>query len=204
VLNDAENRDKYPEKSRVTVAGMIGNVVIKNTKNGEKMAFFILEDKYSSVECLVFPKVYESTNPIIRVDSAVSVRGTVSTKDDEVKILVNSVEELIEDHDFKEVKLKTAELSPSEKGIPQNVTPHKGLPFALHEGGKLFVRVPSLDGSVCDKVKNLIELFDGRTQVVFYDTEKAVYSSYSTRFDLTPFTYAEIKELLGEENVIYH
>ena len=204
VLNDVENRDKYPEKSRVTVAGMIGNVVIKNTKNGEKMAFFILEDKYSSVECLVFPKVYESTNPIIRVDSAVFVRGTVSPKDDEVKILVNSVEELIEDHDFKEVKPKTAELSPSEKGIPQNVTSHKGLPFSLHEGGKLFVRVPSLDGSVCDKVKNLIELFDGRTQVVFYDTEKAVYSSYSTRFDLTPFTYAEIKELLGEENVIYH
>ena len=66
------------------------------------------------------------------------------------------------------------------------------------------MRVPSLSGKVCDKVKNLIELFDGRTSVVFYDTEKAVYHSYSTRFELTPFTYAELIELLGEENVIYH
>ena len=163
------------------------------------MAFFTLEDKYSSIECLVFPKVYEDVQSVIRVDSAVFVRGTVSLKDEEIKIIANSVEELIEDHNFKAVETKPAPKVPTEK-----VTVPSKLPFALHDGGKLFVRVPSLDGKVCAKVKNLIELFDGRTEVVFYDTEKAAYSSYSARFDLTPFTYAEIKDLLGEENVIYH
>ena len=198
-LQDAENRDKYPEKSRLTAVGMIGNVVLKNTKNGDKMAFFILEDKYSSIECIVFPSVYESAYSVIREDCAVLVRGTVSLKDEDVKIIANSVEELIEDHNFKAVETKPKEMPPAKK-----VTAPHGLPFTLHEGGKLFVRVPSLDGKVSAKVKNLIELFDGRTEVVFYDAEKASYSSYSTRFDLTPFTYAEMKDLLGEENVIYH
>ena len=47
---------------------MIGNVVIKNTKNGDKMAFFTIEDRYGEIECLGFPKVYASYGHAIHPD----------------------------------------------------------------------------------------------------------------------------------------
>ncbi|MBR7161933.1 MAG: DNA polymerase III subunit alpha, partial [Clostridia bacterium] len=202
-LNDAEQQSQYPEKSRITCAGMIGSLSIKNTRNDEKMAFFTLDDKFSSIECLLFPKVYEKYSHLVRVDAAVVINGTISLRDDEIKILVNSVQELIENASYQE-KQTTVEKSAPITNSSHKPVPMKVEPLVLHEGGKLFVRVPSLEDAVTDKVKNLIALFDGGTQVVFYDTKKATYSSYSQRFALTPFTLGEIRALLGEENVIYH
>jgi len=196
-LNDTEQQQAHPEKSRVTCVGMIGSVTLKNTKNDERMAFFTLEDKFSSIECIVFPKVYERISSLIRVDSAVVVSGTVSARDDEVKILVNTVQELIENGSYRETP-------PQPMSSQNSIEKPSAEPLKLHEGGKLFVRVPSLTSPLTEKVKNLIALFEGGTQVVFYDTEKGTYSSYSSRFALTPFTFAEMKEILGDENVIYH
>ncbi len=206
-FNDVEKQSQYSEKSRVTCAGMIGNVIFKNTRNNEKMAFFMLEDKFSSVECIVFPKAYERVSTLVRTDEAVVVSGTLSFRDDEAKILVNAIQALIENDSFRETasaltQRKNSDAKPSV--TTSAPSPKKEMPFTLHEGGKLFVRVPSLESELSKKVKNLIELFEGSTQVVFYDTQKGTYSSYSARFDLTPFTLGEMKALLGEENVIYH
>ena len=204
-LNDGEQQHKYPERSRITCVGMIGGVTLKNTKNDEKMAFFTLDDKFSSIECIVFPKAYEKFSSFIRVDSAVIVNGTVSARDDEVKILVNSIQELIENGAYRETSApEQSAMSKAKPEVSYDQKKPKDAPFTLHEGGTLFVRVPSLISPLTDKVKNLIALFEGGTRVVFYDTEKGTYSSYSSRFDLTPFTFSEMKEILGEENVIYH
>jgi len=132
------------------------------------------------------------------------VNGTVSSRDDEIEILVTSVQELIENASYQE---KTP--TPKENSSATNPASHqqnkpKELPLVIHEGGKLFVRVPSLDATITDKAKNLIALFDGGTEVIFYDTKKGTYSAYSQRFSLTPFTLGEMQALLGEENVIYH
>lgn len=204
-LRDAEQSAHYPDKHRVTCLGMIGNVTLKNTRNDERMAFFTLEDKFSSIECIVFPKVYERFSELIRVDSAVVIVGTISDRDDDVKILVNSVRDLIEDASYQ----------PSSKAAPHNdavvqkdgskpISLRKELPFSLHQGGTLFVRVPSLESFESEKIKNLISIFEGSTKVVFFDTNTGKYSSYSIGFDLTPFTFEEIKAILGEDNVIYH
>jgi DNA polymerase-3 subunit alpha len=198
-LNDTEQQQKYPERSRITCVGMIGSVTLKNTKNDERMAFFTLEDKFSSIECIAFPKAYERIYSLIRVDSAVVVNGTVSARDDEVKILVGSMQELIENASYRDMPAKSTVVQ-----APTDTQKKKDETLKIHDGGKLFVRVPSLTSPLTDKVKNLIALFEGSTQVGFYDTEKGTYSSYSARFDLTPFTFAEMKGILGEENVIYH
>ena len=205
-FNDAEKQSQYSEKSRVTCSGMIGNVTFKNTRNNEKMAFFMLEDKFSSVECIAFPKVYEKVAALIRTDEAVVVNGTLSFRDDEAKILVNAMQTLIENDSFRESAVSsTPKPSVSEKTIVKSQkSASQKESLVLRAGGKLFVRVPSLESELSKKAKNLIELFEGSTQVIFYDVQKETYSSYSARLDLTPFTFAEMKELLGEENVIYH
>ena len=150
------------------------------------MAFFELEDKFGKIECVAFSKQYARMSHLIHIDCAVSVTGTVSRREDEVKLLVNDMEELIENAKFlpKEPPKPVAEKPPAE--------------------GKLYLRVPDFSGTPFKKAINLIDLFEGGTQVVFYDCEKKTYSAYGKRFLVSAFTLSELKSLLGEENVVYH
>ena len=87
----------YSERDRVTICGMISSLTLKTTKNQEQMAFFQLEDKYASCECIVFAKRYAELYPDILVDNAVCIEGTVSIRDEEApKILVNDMYSLSE------------------------------------------------------------------------------------------------------------
>ncbi len=187
-LLDEEKEGEYPDKMQLTLVGMISSVSVKNTRGGERMAFFDLEDKYGKVECVVFPKPYVRLSHLVHIDSAVVIKATLSRRDDEVKLLVNSMEELIENAKF---------VSRETKKEPMPA-------IAPTAEGKLYLRVPSFSDIRFKKVINLIDIFEGTTRVVFYDCEKKNYSAYSKTFGLTSFTLGELKELLGEENVVYH
>lgn len=197
-LTDPEKQEMFPEKKRVTIAGIISNVTLKTTKNDEKMAFFTLEDKFSSVECIEFSKTYTSYGHFTHVDSAVAVTGTVSARDDDLRILVNLMQELIENGSYHE----RAVVMPSKQAESTTVSSKNKL--VLHPGGKLYLRVPSMKDILAQKAVNLVEIFEGTTQVIFYDAERASYAAFRSRMDLTPFTFSELQILLGEENVIYH
>ncbi len=92
----------YSERDRVKLCGVITALSLKTTKNQEQMAFFQLEDKYASCECIVFAKKYAELYPDIFIDNAVYIEGTVSIKDDDApKILVNSIKVLIENERYE-------------------------------------------------------------------------------------------------------
>ena len=55
------------------------------------MCFFNLRDKYFSIECVVFPKIYEKINYLINNDNTVIIKGVLKKDSEEVKILVNDV-----------------------------------------------------------------------------------------------------------------
>lgn len=185
-LTDEEREDEFPDKMRISAAGMISSVSVKNTRSGDRMAFFELEDKFGKIECVAFSKQYARMSHLIHIDCAVSVTGTVSRREDEVKLLVNDMEELIENAKF----------------LPKE--PPKPVVEKPSAEGKLYLRVPDFSGAPFKKAINLIDLFEGGTQVVFYDCEKKTYSAYGKRFLVSAFTLSELKSLLGEENVVYH
>lgn len=193
-LVDPERQGEFPEKMRVECAGIISNVSIKNTRNDEKMAFFTLDDRYASVECIAFPKGYAASAHLIRIDSAIVLRGSISYRDDECKLLVDSVHELLENNVYRETR--------TEK--PKDQEEVSGGTFEPHKGGKLYLRVPSMEDRITKKAVNLVEIFEGDTEVIFYDSENKHYSSFSRRMGLTAFTHQELVSLLGVENVIYH
>ena len=199
-LTDPEQNHEFAERDRITVSGMITGVSVKNTKNGDKMAFINLEDKYGEIECILFPKVYEKVSYMIRVDSAVIVMGTVSRKDEEgIKILANSVVELEDNASFKEVVKKEEKI---EKTVPKQAT-------ARTVPQTLFLRVPSLSDMVTKKALNLVECFEANPpspslQVRLYDAASGVYSVHPVRMDLCEFALGELRALLGEDNVVLH
>ena len=101
----------YSERDRVTLCGMISSLTLKTTKNQEQMAFFQLEDRYASCECIVFSKKYAELYPDIFLDNAVCVEGTISIRDEEApKILINAMYSLTENERYvpKKSEIKPA------------------------------------------------------------------------------------------------
>lgn len=79
----------------VTVAGIVSVVRRVNTKAGNgEMAFVRIEDVTSSVEAVVFPKLYQKTAHLFSQDVIVTITGRVQEKDDRRSILVDSASPL--------------------------------------------------------------------------------------------------------------
>jgi DNA polymerase-3 subunit alpha len=84
----------------VIVGGAINDVREITTKNGAKMAFVKLEDKYAELELILFPGTYQQTAGLWERDKVVLARGKISAKDregnlgEEVKILVDDAREI--------------------------------------------------------------------------------------------------------------
>ena len=64
----------------------------KVTKSDSVMAFVELEDLYGSIEMIVFPKTLEQYVDIISVGKVVFVKGRISTKDSEIKLIPDTIE----------------------------------------------------------------------------------------------------------------
>lgn len=93
--------ENFKDEERVIVGGIIQKFRKILTKNNELMAFVYLEDKYSSIECVIFPKIYEKFSSLINSDNIVIIKGVVRNDGEEVKILVDDIVSIDEHHRFK-------------------------------------------------------------------------------------------------------
>ncbi|MFN8076354.1 MAG: DNA polymerase III subunit alpha [Kineosporiaceae bacterium] len=74
--------DTVPDGATVTIAGMIGSVVRKMTKQGKQWAIATVEDLNGSIEVLFFPQSYEIYSHALVDDAVVAVKGRVNRRDD--------------------------------------------------------------------------------------------------------------------------
>ncbi len=91
-LNELKNR----EGQEVTVAGVVTAIEKKITHKGQNMLFVSLEDSLSSTEVLIFPKTLEKTLGLWKDEIKVLIRGKVSEKDGQPKILAEGVDLITE------------------------------------------------------------------------------------------------------------
>jgi DNA polymerase-3 subunit alpha len=63
-------------------------------KNNEKMAFIRIADLTGSLECVVFPKTYVEVKNLCAADKLVIVKGTVSDRNGERSMLIDTIKEL--------------------------------------------------------------------------------------------------------------
>jgi len=85
--------DLSMEGKRVKLCAIISAVKKINTRSGEPMLFVGIEDLSGKAEVLVFPKLLKENEEIWQADKVVIIFGKISTKDSEVKILADKVEE---------------------------------------------------------------------------------------------------------------
>ncbi|MBR0442700.1 MAG: DNA polymerase III subunit alpha, partial [Clostridia bacterium] len=189
------------ERTRVCVAGMINSVTPKMTRKDERMAFFTLEDRYAEIECLAFPKIYESYGECVRPDTAVCVWGTVSYRENEdPKLLVDKIQLLVDNDAYVDVPPASEEHhAPRQTPVSQS-TPVRAVGDLT--GKKLYLRLPDHKGLLYRKAMALIEIFEGNVPVVLYDGTSKTYQAYRGGIALSDYLLGEFVRLLGEHNVI--
>jgi DNA polymerase-3 subunit alpha len=88
------------EDKRAIIGGIVTDVRIIQTKNGQNMAFVRMADMSGDIELLLFPKIFAETSWLWVIDKVLIVEGDVNTKDregnstEEVKIAVVSAREI--------------------------------------------------------------------------------------------------------------
>ncbi len=186
-----------PDRLRIRIAGIITAISVKNTRGGERMAFFTVEDQYAEMECVAFSSVYSAIAPLVRKDQAVFVSGALSVRDDETpKLLVGSLEELVENADFQKEKV-ASQVPVVEKSEQKPApTPKPQAPK------RLFLRVPDKECEQYRKAENLTEIFEGGFPVVFYDASTKQYDFDHRGIAMSDYLLSQFRTLLGEENVI--
>ena len=175
ILNDFGQEDgpsRYRDGEQVSLAGIITAYKTRTTRNNTLMAYVTLEDDTASMELLCFSRVLNESGGYIRENSAVLVTGKISVRDE------------------KEPQLMVDAIRPL--GDLERSSPGKA--------EKLWIRLPSREDSRLQKIKLVLSFFPGESQAILYfeDCKKRV----GTRCMIHPALVEDLKERLGEENVV--
>jgi hypothetical protein len=141
----------------------------------------------------------------IFIDAAVVIEGNLSVSDDEApKIILSSIGEITDNEHF--IKSKSSVVSSTKSKIIDQPEDRKRISALTTDKiasvKKIFLRVPDMKCKQYQKALNLVNIFEGMTQVIFYNTEENKYVSYSNGISLSHFVLSELYGILGEENVV--
>lgn len=83
----------------VSIGGAITDVREITTKNGQKMAFVKVEDRFDEIEAVLFPNSYQQTSGLWERDRVVLIRGKINARGrdgsaGEVKVMVENAREI--------------------------------------------------------------------------------------------------------------
>lgn len=159
----------------VTIGGSILDVREIMTKNGQKMAFIKLEDKFGGLELILFPGAYQQTTGLWARDRVVLVRGKVNAKDregnigEEIKIMVDDAREITAEQAqaYKETgkKLRVPSVKKSVTAVGRK--PVASAPAKPASQPRVYIRLK--DGAnqqLLLSLKQIIDQHTGDTEVV--------------------------------------
>ncbi|MCR5737434.1 MAG: DNA polymerase III subunit alpha, partial [Eubacterium sp.] len=85
---------KIPDKSKVTIGGIVSVVTKKFTKSGQQMAFITLEDLVGTVEVIVFPRQFERNRELMEEGKKIFVTGEAQFEENSAgRVIANSITE---------------------------------------------------------------------------------------------------------------
>ncbi len=172
----------FADDQKISVAGVVTSSKTKTTKKNTLMAYVVLEDDTGSMEMLCFTRCLESYGSYLKEGQVIVASGRLSVRDEKAPQLMC---------DFAH-PLAESGAAPTLSGA---TAPASG------SGKTLFVRLPSLDSPEMAHFRRVMYMFEGNTTPVkirLADTGKLI----GTTCDLRDALLRELREKLGEENVI--
>ncbi len=173
----------------LTMCGVVSFVREKLTKNGQRMAFVTIEDVTGSIECLIFPKVYEASKACLLEDAIVVVSGRLSMhEEEEPKLILNRAETL-------EAYLQSER--PAEKLVAQSEP-------TTQESRKLYLKFCLGKDYLLDRVKPILAAHSGAVPVCIHIEETKTTAMAPQELWVTPDDglLKELGEILGKKNVV--
>ena len=183
ILSDfAEGQpERFSDNQEVTVAGVVTASKTRTTKSNSLMSYITLEDDTGSMELIAFQRALDQGGAYIKDDAALLIRGRISLRDEkEPQLMVDNIRPL----------------SDLDKLPP----PPRQEPNPVRQDQTLYVRLPSRDDPLFEKIKLILTMFpgDGRIVVYFEDTKKRMGAPCLLHEALI----AELRERCGEANVV--
>lgn len=180
-----DESETYPDGKKVDVLCMITRIRSKITKNNARMAFVNIEDKYGTLEMIVFPKQLNEYGGMITEGRIVRVTGSVDRKEEEtVKLICDKILHIPNSPSEAERRKKTA-----GRKTPRG----------------LYLRLPNDNCTEYVRAMQVIDIFDGPEHlfIKFTDNGRIVKDPDSIRVDANPVMIQELCRRIGSENVVF-
>ena len=193
VMNDFAAEDgprSFADGQYITVAGVVAGARTRPTKNNSLMSYITLEDDTGAMEVIAFQRVLDQSSMFIKDNAALIVRGRISVRDEKEPQLMADTIRPIEEAD----SMKAAATRPD--GAPKPA-PHGDDPAAQQ---KLWVKLPAADDPRIKRIELILTMFPGQQQMVIYCAREK--RKLTARCIIHDSLVAELKEMLGEENVV--
>ena len=181
-LMDEDSR--YEDDQIVSVAGIVQQVKMKTTRNDSVMAYVTVEDDTAAIEMIAFSRILDQFGGYLKENAPVVIVGRLSLRDDkEPQIVVNRVRPM---SDFEREDVQKEMAAAAAVSVSPNST--------------LYLRLPTEEGKLFPKVRAILNMFPGESNVVLYfaDTKRR----RGTRASLMGSMLQELKNVLGNENVV--
>ena len=176
-----EEDSPYTDDQIISVAGIVQSVKMKTTRNNSMMAYVTVEDDTASIEMLAFSNVISQYGGYLKENQPVVIVGRLSLRDEkEPQIVINRARPM---SDFEN---DAPAIEPDQKS-------------AVHTG-TLYLRLSGEDDVLFPKIRAILNMFPGDSQVVLYFADSK--QRRGTRCALDERMLKELKNVLGEENVV--
>ena len=182
IMSDFEREDgpeRFRDDQKVTLAGVITAAKTKTTKNNSLMAYVTLEDDTGAMELLAFSRVLGESGSYIKENTPVLAAGRISVRDEKAPQLMADSIRLMSAEEGDSMAEQTSE---------------------TRKGEKLYIKLPTADSPVFEKIKKIFVMFPGQEQAVFYfeDSRRKLGAACV----IHPALVKELRALLGADNVV--
>ncbi len=169
-INDLE---EVEDGQMVSIGGVVTGLQRKWTRKGDLMAVLVLEDLTDSVETMVFPRTFADYGHLLEDDRIVIIRGRVDRRDDQPKLMAQSIEVLNADQLGSAPPLRL-EIKPNQ-----------------------------LSDDLIDRLKVILREHSGESPVYIHlSDDQAVRLSDEFCVDSSNGLVPELRVLLGEQAII--
>ncbi len=198
------NRDKlYFDGKKVTVVCVVGKVKTQLTKNNKMMAFVNVEDRYGTLETVVFPNVYEKYAIYLNDGNVIIMRGALNFKEnEEPKIICDSIEKARTNDECENMNVN---LQNYGQNSLSGKKPYCGINGINNSNpSALYLKIDDLNTDIYKRAKRVLDIFDGTTPVIFYltNTKRKVKAPANMWVSLNDVMIKELKHQLGDDNVV--
>ncbi len=169
---------KYSDGMRVTLAGMLSALRVRQLKNNSSLGTALLEDIYGAVPLTLFSKALNEFKALLSSSEPIIILGKVAEREDrETEIVVERIEKM-----------------------PDNA---KGMPTAKKHKSGLYLKVNNTENSEFLRVRELLSKNKGTAPVIIYCTDNGKKLKAPESLNISPSDnlFNDLKKILGEESV---